>query len=247
MKLRILQWNVWFQESAQRILDTLQDIDADVICLQELTRHSMTNPGVDIPDLIAQLGYHAYYQPTIERAEITMGNAIFSKFPIMSKRATFVQHEDLTSLNFFTENRIFIEIDIQTPTGIYTFGTIHLSDAFDEATFRAKNIEAEKFYQAIQSKTKRFIMAGDLNVTPDAPLVQNLQHVFQNIDPALTQPSWTFKYTQDHSNARSADQPDMRMDYIFATHDVKLISTEFITTDVSDHTPILTTISLAED
>ena len=63
MSVRILQWNVLFRESATRILDVLKDVDADVLCLQELTSVSGHNEGIDVPAHIASgLGFNFFYQ-----------------------------------------------------------------------------------------------------------------------------------------------------------------------------------------
>jgi len=37
MKLKILQWNIWFQERAENILKVIKRINPDIICCQEVT------------------------------------------------------------------------------------------------------------------------------------------------------------------------------------------------------------------
>lgn len=37
MRIKVLQWNIWYQENVNNILELIRDIDPDIFCLQELT------------------------------------------------------------------------------------------------------------------------------------------------------------------------------------------------------------------
>ena len=50
--MRVVIWNVWYRASFRAILQTLRELDADVLMLQELTTTSKFNPSVDMPSEI---------------------------------------------------------------------------------------------------------------------------------------------------------------------------------------------------
>jgi mRNA deadenylase 3'-5' endonuclease subunit Ccr4 len=37
MKIKVLQWNVWFRERAENLLQIMKKYDPDIICCQEIT------------------------------------------------------------------------------------------------------------------------------------------------------------------------------------------------------------------
>ncbi len=81
MTLKILQWNVWYKEKADSVLNFIKENDPDILCLQELTQDSKVNPSRNIVAEICSLGYETYYKLTIDRHREKMGNGIFSKYP----------------------------------------------------------------------------------------------------------------------------------------------------------------------
>lgn len=52
MSFTVLQWNIWYKEKIENILETLMGIDADVVCLQEL---SIDNPEQSVKDSVAYI------------------------------------------------------------------------------------------------------------------------------------------------------------------------------------------------
>ncbi len=63
MRIKVLQWNIWYQENVNNILELIRDIDPDIFCLQELTVNAESTQWIDIPHYIAQhtKTYHAYH------------------------------------------------------------------------------------------------------------------------------------------------------------------------------------------
>jgi endonuclease/exonuclease/phosphatase family metal-dependent hydrolase len=80
--------------SAQRILDVLNEIQADAIALQEVESHST---GIDMLAWLAErTGYYAIAGITLLRAESRYGNAVLTRFPIRATQLldlSFSRHE----------------------------------------------------------------------------------------------------------------------------------------------------------
>jgi endonuclease/exonuclease/phosphatase family metal-dependent hydrolase len=240
--LTVLQWNVWFKETADNVLSLIKEVDADVLCLQELTSTSTINPDRDIPKEITGLGYQHSYVETIQRPDIRLGNGIFSKYPIVNKRQVYVQREDKNVKDYSRENRIYVECRVKAGQTEITVGTVHLSytDRFAINTDRKR--ELNKLLMAIKPNTNKFILTGDFNALPDSEVIHEVEKVLVSAGPDYSQKSWTTKpFSHNDFNANTLD---WRLDYAFTTKDLKINESEIIKTDFSDHLPILISIEV---
>jgi endonuclease/exonuclease/phosphatase family metal-dependent hydrolase len=239
MKCSILQWNVWYREQADNILAELIKVDADIICLQELTSDSYINPGVDIPAAIARLGYeydyHAVYRHPGEH-HYHMGNGIFSKFPIRGKRLVYLQQEKISEGQII-EGRIYMEVTLETPGGLLTVGTAHL--AFEEELLEP---QTDLLLSAVQHHRERFVFTGDLNVPPNSATVKRLDEKLRAAGPSYDTPTWPTKHYEFHGVA--VPILDRRLDYLFTTPDIRIAGSQLIHTEHSDHLPILLEVEL---
>ena len=245
MKLSVLQWNVWFKEKADNVVRFVRETDADIVCLQELTRDSADNPGRDIVAEIEALGYHSAYEATLIRygtGTITMGDGIFSKFPLTDKRHVYVQREDPSSHHYSKENRLYVEATLSVGNSTLTVGTVHLSYVSEFFVDAEKKKEVDKLLAAVRGNTERFILSGDLNSNPDTYTIERLEKILKPAGPDYAQATWTTKpFSYDGFEASTLD---WRLDYVFTTPDVKVLESKIIQTDVSDHLPILATIEI---
>lgn len=241
MKISILQWNVWFKESADNILRELERWDADIVCLQELTTHSAANPHRDIPSEIAALGYYPYFVQALHNDDTDMGNGIFSKFPLAGSRHMYVQHEDPKSADYSHENRLYLEAEIDVNNVPLTIGTVHLSYSQEFLSSEAKDTETNELLLAIQGNRTNFLLTGDLNALPGSYTVSKLGKLLTPVGPPYNEATWTtkpFSY-----NGFEAKTLEWRLDYVFTTPDVQIADSRILQTDSSDHLPILTTVN----
>ena len=95
--MRVMTWNLWwrfgpFEQRLPAIIDTMRQVDADVLCLQEV----WSNDERDVADEIAAaLGMHAVRtDPVLWNGE-SFGNAILSRAPL--RRVELLRHDGLTS------------------------------------------------------------------------------------------------------------------------------------------------------
>lgn len=238
MDLKLLQWNVWFKEKTDAITAALREIDADILCVQEVTTDSFVQPGTSMVAAIEALGYQTFYHETLRREGknyYTMGNAIFSKLPIINTKTVYVQF-DTPDAPFARENRVYLEAKIDAPGGLFTVGTTHLS-YFDEL-LGAEEIRKETgaLLNAASHNKERYIFTGDLNATPSSYAVQKLSTFFKHAGPNLSLPTWTTKPYPYHSEL------NRRIDYVFTSEDVEIVNARTMHTDASDHLPIVVTI-----
>ncbi len=241
--IKILQWNVLYQEKAENILQLIQKISPDIFCGQELTADGAANPNVDVPAKIAETCKYEYlYQPATVNFEgydgsFKYGDGIFSRFPIKAKRSFKIFSQEDASKDHY-----YIETDVLVDNKLITIGTVHLlfSTAFEITPQRME--EAENLFGIVQQKHERFILTGDFNATPDSQIIKKLSDIFIHADPNTDRPTWTtkpFSYQGFEANERK-----WRLDYIFCTEDINVVSNKIIDTPYSDHLPILTEIQI---
>lgn len=245
-KLKVMTWNVWLIEKADNILSLIKEIQPDILCCQELTTDSFINPGRNIPSEISKLLSIDYrYQQVLERPDeryYKIGNAIFSKLPITDYKFSYIGQTSPDSLNYPYERRVYMEIKLKTNDKTLTVGTTHLSysHAFKITPRRHKEING--LVDSVKNNKERFVLASDLNSLPNSRTVAELKKYFEHAGPPYKQPTWTtkpFSY-----QGFEASTLDWRLDYIFATKDIKVFSSKVIKTEFSDHLPILAEIEV---
>jgi endonuclease/exonuclease/phosphatase family metal-dependent hydrolase len=253
MTVKILQWNVWYKEDPSKLADFLVEVGADILCLQEMTTTSPDNPLVDVPELLARrLGFYKCYfeaQRWVSRGVLlrTQGNAILSRYPVARPRLVFVQESQGPEPPYDGEGRVYGETEVDLGESWLTVATAHLSyvRSFGVAPFQER--ECERLMGAIGQERERYVFAGDLNSLPGSELVRELPERtgLVHAGPDYAVKTWT---TKPHSPFSAGGSPqeglDWRLDYVFASPDVRVVRSEVLETDLSDHLPILVTVEV---
>lgn len=247
MSIKLLQWNIWYKEKAENILALIKSHDPDIVCLQELTIGGVFNP--DIKDtaeyLKTELNYNLYFHSANEWEEdkvSSIGNGILSRFPIMRNTFRYLQEPKEVIRTYADEGRVYIESDLNLGSTILTVGTVHLSYTHRFEIAPGKKIEADNLIKILKKKKSNYIVTGDFNALPDSYTVKGMQKYLKPCGPKDSLKTWTTK--QFSYEGFSEDKLNWRLDYVFATKDVEVISSEIIKTDFSDHLPILITIEV---
>ena len=245
MKVKILQRNVWFRERAENLLTLIKELNPDIICWQEITIGSWFNDKRDVAQFIAQeLGYHYYFSkahkyeyPFTPLGEVNFwGNAIFSRFPIVeSFDFALINSEDIPDYPY--ERRTCAVAKIQIKDAVLTVATTHKSYSTAFSEDQDKIDETLKLIELFKNNPKNLIFTGDLNLSPESKSIKMIENELQNCWPDFSQPTWTTKPFSFMGFAE--DKLRWRLDYVFASRDIKVLSSEIISTERSDHLPIL--------
>jgi endonuclease/exonuclease/phosphatase family metal-dependent hydrolase len=244
-KLKVMTWNVLYKEKADNILSLIKRVDPDIVCCQEITADSYINPRRDVPHEISELlgGEYRYLEvlTLLDGKPGSMGNAVISKFPITKSRSTLVQKGG-SEIRYSAQTRGYVEISFAVDGHEITVGTTHLSylDRFVETAERTK--EADKLIDFISDNNQKFIVTGDFNSLPDSSTIKKMEKIFKSAGPDHSNKTWTTK-PFNYENFR-VDGLEYRLDYIFVTADIKVLSSDIIKTDFSDHLPILAEVEI---
>jgi endonuclease/exonuclease/phosphatase family metal-dependent hydrolase len=234
MKIKLCSWNIWGGQYSDQVIDYIMHHEADIICLQEVIEDLDGNNN--IAKLIAkQLGYECVYAPTkqietsflftkLQPKKATWGNAILSRYPI----AEFKVHQ-LSEESPRTALEAFIPVHQKT---LHVFST-HLIHTHQQDS-ALQDLQAKNLL-AIMPKTDSLVM-GDFNATPDSSCINIMNESLTNTDTELSAATWSV-YAEGCPTC-DPKTLDTRLDYIFATDDLKTKSFKVDVSKGSDHLPI---------
>lgn len=250
MQIRILQWNILFKEKIENIVKLLGKLDLDIFCLQELEIDNKAfNPDIYDPAafIAEKLGFNYYFERayTYDDSDESeaIGNGIFTKHKIVDTRSFFTQEPGSNPAIASDHGRIYIETDIDLGKNkILNVGTAHLAYVPRFEITDQKRQEVDRLVQGIKNKKDNYVLTGDLNSTPDSYTISELEKYFVSAGPSYDQPTWTTKPFEMQGFIE--DKLRWRLDYVFATKDVKVVSSEIVDTQYSDHLPVLVTIEV---
>jgi endonuclease/exonuclease/phosphatase family metal-dependent hydrolase len=245
MTVSILQWNIWYQEDITRVAEFIKQHSPDIICLQELT---IGFPGRDIKDtpahLADQLGYNYHHKELpIESTTgepLMLANGIFSRFAITDQRSVWI-NEPKSGGGYNDEYRAYVEVTLEINGKQLHIGTTHMSYTHRFELTDSKRAETDRLVEELRKHDTNFVFAGDLNAPPDSYTINKLSEILRGAGPDYGQKTWTtkpFAY-----NGFEETGLNWRLDYIFTSKDLQAKSADILTTDYSDHLPILVTLT----
>jgi len=237
---KLLHWNILYEESPQNILSLIKEVDPDIFCCQEI------NDRTDLLKETAQILPYYYFEPAdikgVGDVALPLGNAIFSKFPIKSKKLVVLWDGPNPTLGNPQEKRIYIEAKLVINGKGFSVGTTHLSfaPAFKDTPERSE--QAKKLMEAIGGNKSNFAISGDFNSAPDTQIIKSIESQLVSAGPDHGEPTFT---TIPFSFAGfEATGLEWRVDYIFTSPDIKVKTASIISTKYSDHLPILAELEI---
>ncbi len=200
----------------------------DILGLNEVHRGTALSGGRSQADDIADsLGMkYRFFARTIYHNGGEYGIALLSRYPFVSAKVVPIPDCGTDSARF--EPRVLIKAVVKAPQGEVTVIISHYGLSEEE------RISAVNTTLSLLDGTKTVFM-GDLNTTPDEkllmPVFEALHDLGEGTDEneLLSHPSW---------------KPAIRIDYIFASKDIKPVSYKVIDTCESDHRPVIAEIEI---
>ena len=241
--MKLLQWNIWYLEKIENIEKQIRELDPDIVCLQELTYNHGANLKIYTADYLKEklgmrLNYHFAQQWDNNNSKKEIGNGILSKYPFINSFFKFLQNPKENTADYSEEGRVYIEVNVNIKGKIYTIGTSHLSynHRFEET--EKKKRETDNLINIFKKKQANYIFTGDLNATPDSYTVKNISKYLKNAGPDFNEKTWATKPFDDRRGF-TEDKLNWRIDYAFCSPDIDVKSSQIISTNYSDHLPIL--------
>jgi endonuclease/exonuclease/phosphatase family metal-dependent hydrolase len=165
-QLRVLSWNLWWrfgpwEERLAAIVETVQRVDPDIACLQEVwidLEHDVSSAG-HIGDA---LGFQHRSGHRLDLDGIGFGNAIVSRWPIVGCEVLPLPAPDDAD-----EARTCVRVDVDSPHGPLQVFSTHLNWRFDQSAIRQDQVRAIcRFIDESPARTYPPILCGDMNAVP---------------------------------------------------------------------------------
>ncbi len=245
-QIKVMTWNVLYKEKADNILALVKKINPDILCCQELTQNSQYNNFNTADFLASQLGYQYYFEPadiiSVDGEKFPLGNGVFARFPLSQPKKFLIHGGKNPSTGSPSEKRLYIEAKVNVNKKGLIIGTTHLSfTPWFEITPKKRG-ETEALVAEIKKNSQDFILAGDFNAKPDSYTIKQVEKYLKSAGPSSTEATFTtkpFSYMGMEANGL-----DYRIDYIFTTPDIKMLSSKIIKTEFSDHLPIVAEVQI---
>ena len=236
MKLSILSYNVQhfalYHGSGidyDAFAETIRSLGADLIGLNEV-RGAGESEGYEPQAAIMgeKLGFHAYFGKAqdMNGRKDPYGNAFLSRFPILSAETVIIPYpRDARSP--YPEDRSIQRVTVSPDGKPLTVLATHLG-----VTAREQEVGIGILLPMLGGE--RTILMGDFNLTPDSPLLEPVRGRMKDSAAFLAGPllSWP------------SDKPEVKIDYLFTSPDLRVLSADIPDVETSDHRPYLARIEI---
>ena len=218
----------------QRIADVIRDAQPDVIGLQEVDRHfGERSDFVDQARWLAdELGLHVVFGANLDLEPLTpgaprrqYGTAILSRYRIREWRNTLLPRPE------GGEQRGLLEAVVSVRGVRVRAFTTHLQH--NSQIERLAQVDAVR--QIVARSRESVVLVGDLNATPESPEVAAIT---DDLADAWARAGVGDGFTYD------AATPHARIDYVLTSPDVVARTAAVVTTDASDHLPVVADLVL---
>jgi endonuclease/exonuclease/phosphatase family metal-dependent hydrolase len=230
MTLRVLTLNLWhdagpWDRRAALIRRWLDRLDPDVIGFQEVLK----GPGRDLAqELLAGRGFSLEFAPAMRwwhDQRLAFGNAVASRWPIVDHEAVALPHgED-------GERRCALSATLDAPFGPIGFTCTHLNWKFQHGEIRERQVVAVCDLALRRRPEGGFppIVVGDFNAEPDSTEIRYvtglsslggrsvyLHDAWRVAGERRSDPEAGTTWSNRNPYARTALEPDRRIDYVFS-------------------------------
>jgi len=250
MKLKVITLNIWEGLYLDKAVDFINAENPDVLMLQEvygLNAAESADQFRTLEILQESLGLsYSYFVPGLrhsrEEGKFLIGNAIFSKYPILKEDAVFFNEPFSDDFVVAPENNHMYPHTLQhvvldTPVGEVNAYNIHGTWNLDGDNFsKNRQLMSEAIINAVTGKS-RVILAGDTNAKPTNMAMRKVgEHLVSVFGHELKS---TF-------NMRHKDNPGYAtavVDMMFVSSDVTVAEKTCPAVDISDHLPLVVILS----
>ena len=206
---------------------TILDQGADIVGLNEMRGEGEHPEYTEQVKILSELTgmKHWYFAPAIQvKGGGPYGNGLLSKLPILQVETIPIPCPEIRTGKGYYEPRCLLKAKLE---GDITVLCCHFGLNDDEAERAVATVLAH-------ASESRCILMGDFNLTPDSPILAPLFEQMKDTAAYFSEPQLSFP----------SDQPNRKIDYLFVSRDVEVISAEIPPIVASDHRPHTAIVTL---
>ena len=243
MKLKVMTNNIWryyeWENRKEKLIAFLKEQDADIVFLQEAVYDERKEWENQVHEINEELNYKDFVfgkltQLTKWHKEpinwiMFMGLGVLSKFHIKSSEVIplpiYREYGDKKQLGFQ-------HVVIETPEGDVDLINVHFSN-----NNKSARLHLQETLRWCKERSINPIIAGDFNIKIVEHLLEEVQEEYEV--------SYVIKpYKSFYPTEFSHDKEPITLDYIIAHKDkFQMTDVKCINTDISDHKPVIATVT----
>lgn len=206
--------------------DAIKSTDADIVGLNEMRGKGQDPEYTAQTERLAKLSglRELYFAPAIKFKAGPYGNGFISKYPIIRAENIPVPDPINKKYNGYYETRCLLKVKLSNGLTILV---IHFGLNPDEQENAVKtvlqNLESEKC-----------VLMGDFNVTPDNDLLKPIRERMRD----------TAEFFDEEKFSYPSDNPNRKIDYIFVSKDIEIVTADIPPIVASDHRPHIAEINI---
>ena len=229
MQLKIMTFNTQHclnyltQEIDYAIMaETIRRQNPDIVSLNEMRDEGpMDGYDAQVKILSEKTDMRGYFAEAISfEGQKPYGNGLLTRFPILKTEVIPIPVPEVRPYSDWYEDRCLLKATLDVDGKALTVLVIHVGLNPDEAQRAIDTILANL-------PNERCILMGDFNLTPDSPILAPIFEKMQ--DAAALIEGEAFSYP--------SDAPNVKIDYVFASKDIKIKAAEIPAVVASDHRP----------
>ncbi len=203
--------------------ETIKALGGEIVGLQEIRGKGEAEDYADQAKILAELlGYNYYFAEAIRfGGKNPYGNALISRYPILSAETVLIPDPKVKKYDGYYETRCILKavVDVGEKLNVLV-GHFGLNP--DEQENAVKTV----FENLTNDKC---VLMGDFNITPDNQHISEIGKVLFDTAKAFDVAKFSFP----------SDKPERKIDYIFTSNDLKVISADIPNIVASDHRPYI--------
>lgn len=244
MQVKVLTLNIWEGKVLDNAIDFLKKEDADFILLQEV--YNSENENLEkrfrlfselkkaLPSYENVFGLA--FTDTTNNLDVDSGNAIFSKYKIITSDVTFFDEpyrrfnqQEQTDFSRDPQTILHAVVDVQgNKFNVFSVHGVWGKDGND--TERRLNM-GDVIAQSIKDRPN-VILGGDFNLSANTQTVKKIEEYVTSVFGTTLTTTFNMKYKKNPGYATAA------VDMVFLSSNFKVVSKECLEIDVSDHLPL---------
>lgn len=200
--------------------DAIKKCGADIVGLNEMRGKGEEEGYDNQTEILSELSglSYSYFAKAIDFKGVNpYGNGFISRIPIISAETIPVPDPNPKTGDQYYETRCLLKAKLE---GGITVLVIHFGLNVDEQENAVKTV-------IDNLEDKKCILMGDFNVTPDDEVLKPIRERMKDAADLFDEPLLSFP----------SDKPDRKIDYIFVSPDVEVISADIPEIVASDHRP----------
>ncbi|MBQ2809373.1 MAG: endonuclease/exonuclease/phosphatase family protein [Clostridia bacterium] len=196
----------------------IEDVGADIVGLNEMYDEGSAF-GAQTQKLSEKcsLKNHYFAKACELDNEGTYGNGFLSRYKIVEARTILIPDPEPRAYNGYYETRCILKARLENG---YTVLVVHFGLNPDEQKNAVKTILEHL-------ENEKCILMGDFNITPDNPLLAPIKERMRDTSIGFCENKPSFP----------SDKPKIKIDYIFVSPDIEVVSADIPEIIASDHRP----------